>query len=303
MEIILFQAAVGHEFAQCFVNCIAAWQLATRIDKHHDISIRAQLLQNSEQSVVDDTIAKNVEFHASAGLQPKIVRRYAGNGCKWCVNLAGMYDYPVKQEIYRRHDNCRCIVEYFPRDGRGVQNAHTKEWRNESKVEREQHRQTNADIRDNRGNDILEYKKIVDVLGRKNAPVSLAKFQELKYNDVEKYENLVDRAYIQNNFNNGIWLDKVNPEKQARHIQSTVEEGKSYFFDDVDIESLYNKYKMTGTIRKLRNGSKGSDEKIDLFEDKPIGVDIFTGKPVNAMTIKYSKTGAHLIPTYYEREN
>lgn len=154
-----------------------------------------------------------------------------------------------------------------------------------------------------RGNDILEYKKIVDVLGRKDAPVSLAKFQELKYNDVEKYKNLVDRAYIQNNFNNGIWLDKVNPEKQARHIQLTVEEGKSYFFDDVDIESLYNKYKMTGTIRKLRNGSKGSDEKIDLFEDKPIGVDIFTSKPVNAMTIKYSKTGAHLIPTYYEREN
>lgn len=53
MEILLFQATVGHKFAQCFVDCIAAWQLATRIDKHHDISIRAQLLQNSEQSVVD----------------------------------------------------------------------------------------------------------------------------------------------------------------------------------------------------------------------------------------------------------
>lgn len=272
-------------------------------DFENDKFVMGSPIVNFTQSVVDDTIAKNVEFHASAGLQPKIVRRYAGNGCKWCANLAGTYDYPVKQEIYRRHDNCRCIVEYFPEDGRGVQNAHTKEWRNESKVEREQHRQTNTDIRDNRGNDILEYKKIVDVLGRKNAPVSLAKFQELKYNDVEKYKNLVDRAYIQSNFNNGIWLDKVNPEKQARHIQSTVEEGKSYFFDDVDIESLYNKYKMTGTIRKLRNGSKGSDEKIDLFEDKPIGVDIFTGKPVNAMTIKYSKTGAHLIPTYYERKN
>lgn len=272
-------------------------------DFENDKFVMGSPIANFTQSVVDDTIAKNVEFHSSAGLQPKIVRRYAGNGCKWCANLAGTYNYPVKQEIYRRHDNCRCIVEYFPEDGRGVQNAHTKGWRNESKVEREQHRQTNADICDNRGNDILEYKKIVDVLGRKNAPVSLAKFQELKYNDVEKYENLVDRAYIQNNFNNGIWLDKVNPEKQARHIQSTVEEGKSYFFDDVDIESLYNKYKMTGTIRKLRNGSKGSDEKIDLFEDKPIGVDIFTGKPVNAMTIKYSKTGAHLIPTYYERKN
>ncbi len=163
-------------------------------DFENDKFVMGSPIANFTQSVVDDTIAKNVEFHASAGLQPKIVRRYAGNGCKWCANLAGTYDYPVKQEIYRRHDNCRCIVEYFPEDGRGVQNAHTKEWRNESKVEREQHRQTNADIRDNRENDILEYKKMVDVLGRKNAPVSLAKFQELKYNDVERYKELEDRV-------------------------------------------------------------------------------------------------------------
>ena len=60
---------------------------------------------------------------------------------------------------------------------------------------------------------------------------------------------------------------------------------------------------MTGTIRKLRSGAESSDEKIDLFEDRPVGIDIFTGNSVNAMTIKYSKTGAHLIPTYYERGN
>lgn len=162
----------------------------------------------------------------------------------------------------------------------------------------------NIDIRDNnRKSDILEYRKIVDVLGVEKSPISLAEFQNLKYNDVEKYEKLVDKTFIQNKFNAGELLDKVNPEKQARHIQSTVEKGKSYFFDDVDVEALYDKYKMTGTIRKLRSGAKSSDEKIDLFEDKPIGVDIFTGKPVNAMTIKYSKTGAHLIPTYYERKN
>ena len=162
----------------------------------------------------------------------------------------------------------------------------------------------NIDIKDNnRKSDILEYRKIVDVLGVEKSPISLAEFQDLKYNDVEKYEKLVDKTFIQNKFNTGKWLDKVNPEKQARHIQSTAEKGKSYFFDDVDVEALYDKYKMTGTIRKLRSGAKSSDEKIDLFEDRLVGIDIFTGKPVNAMTIKYSKTGAHLIPTYYERGN
>lgn len=114
-------------------------------DFENDKFVMGSPIANFTQSVVDDTIAKNVEFHASAGLHPKIVRRYAGNGCKWCANLAGTYDYPVKQEIYRRHDNCRCIVEYFPEDGRGVQNAHTKGWRNESKVERERIRKSKGD--------------------------------------------------------------------------------------------------------------------------------------------------------------
>lgn len=114
-------------------------------DFENDKFVMGSPIANFTQSVVDDTIAKNVEFHASTGLHPKIVRRYAGNGCKWCANLAGTYNYPVKQEIYRRHDNCRCIVEYFPEDGRGVQNAHTKGWRNESKVERERIRKSKGD--------------------------------------------------------------------------------------------------------------------------------------------------------------
>ena len=154
-----------------------------------------------------------------------------------------------------------------------------------------------------RGNDILEYKKIVDVLGRKDAPVSLAKFQELKYNDVEKYKNLVDRAYIQNNFNNGIWLDKVNPEKQARHFQSSVVEVKSYFYDNVDIEGLYNKYKQVSKFRRTRKGRNEENyEMINLPDNLKLGKDVYTGEYINGFTIHYSKTGSHIIPTYHRRE-
>nr|DAM95094.1 MAG TPA: hypothetical protein [Caudoviricetes sp.] len=53
----------------------------------------------------------------------------------------------------------------------------------------------NIDIRDNnRKSDILEYRKIVDVLGVEKSPISLAEFQNLKYNDVEKYKKLKDRV-------------------------------------------------------------------------------------------------------------
>lgn len=84
---------------------------------------------NFSQSVVDDFIMTNVDFHAKAGLKPKISRYLVGKCCDWCKNLAGTYDYPVDKIIYARHDNCDCVVEYHPKDGRGIQNAYTKRWR------------------------------------------------------------------------------------------------------------------------------------------------------------------------------
>ena len=279
-----------------------------RLSSEDDFSKAQRLLDepvvNFTQAVIDDTIKINAEFQYSAGLNPTIERRTFGRCCEWCENLSGTYNYPhVPEDFYHRHQRCRCTIEYDPKTGRR-QNSWSKKWYRSNRSELERRRKMNIDIRDNnRKSDILEYRKIVDVLGVEKSPISLAEFQDLKYNDVEKYEKLVDKTFIQNKFNAGEWLDKVNPEKQARHIQSTVEKGKSYFFDDVDVEALYDKYKMTGTIRKLRSGAKSSDEKIDLFEDRPVGIDIFTVNPVNAMTIKYSKTGAHLILTYYERGN
>lgn len=80
------------------------------------------------QSIVDDAIEKNVEFQSKAGLKPKITRRVVGKACKWCSSLAGSYDYFDKpDDIFRRHERCRCTVEYKPGDGKR-QNAWSKKW-------------------------------------------------------------------------------------------------------------------------------------------------------------------------------
>ena len=84
---------------------------------------------NFSRSVVDDFIMTNADFHAKAGLKPKITRYVNSEHCDWCDKLAGTYDYPVDRIIYARHENCDCVVEYHPRDGRGIQNAYTKRWR------------------------------------------------------------------------------------------------------------------------------------------------------------------------------
>ena len=85
---------------------------------------------NFSQSVVDDAIETNVNFHGQSGLSPTVTRRAHGHRpCEWCVSMAGTYKYPdVPRDVYKRHDRCRCTVEYDPGDSRR-QNIWTREWR------------------------------------------------------------------------------------------------------------------------------------------------------------------------------
>lgn len=108
--------------------------------------------------------------------------------------MVGNYIYGKEPtNFYRRYQHCTCVIDYHPKNGK-VQNSWTKKIRNESSNELEIRKRINIDVRDNnRKADIQEYKKIVDVLGVKNAPISLAKFQDLKYNDVKGYKELKDR--------------------------------------------------------------------------------------------------------------
>lgn len=89
------------------------------------------------QNVVDDTIRANAEFHSKVGLRSRITRTVSGHKpCKWCKNLAGTYDYEdVKDtgnDVFRRHENCRCTVEYLP-DNRKRQDVWSKAWHDPQK--------------------------------------------------------------------------------------------------------------------------------------------------------------------------
>lgn len=132
-------------------------ELAASGEQYDDVS--DQLLRKFEtysQSIVDETIQTNVDFHGRSGLRPKIIRRTTGRCCDWCRALAGVHDYPVNREVYRRHENCRCTVLYDPADGkRKRQDVYTKQW---------------TDAVDD---DKLEVRKQV---GKESLPMTLAKY-------------------------------------------------------------------------------------------------------------------------------
>ncbi|HEP4258386.1 TPA: hypothetical protein VCR75_000201 [Streptococcus pyogenes] len=155
-------------------------------------------------------------------------------------------------------------------------------------------------VRDKANATAKAYKETVDLLGAK-APKTLENYRLMRYNKSKDYAILKDAIYTQKKFNDGTWLDAVNPQKQARHMESTVKEGKSYFYDWVDTEQLYNQYKQTSAFRRNHGKNTYNYEQIDLPKGLDLGKDVYTGNSINAITIHYGKTGSHLIPTYAKK--
>lgn len=120
--------------------------MVNRLDSEANFDNAAWMLKepivNFSQCIVDDAVKKNVEFQAKTGLHPTVTRRLMGRGCSWCRNLAGVYEYPdVPKNVYQRHENDHCIVEYDPGSGKR-QNVWTKQWQGSRKdvtINRDEH--------------------------------------------------------------------------------------------------------------------------------------------------------------------
>lgn len=106
-------------------------------DNFEDVSwLLGEPIVNFTQSIIDDSIQKNAEFHHKSGLQPEIVRKSAYHCCEWCQEVQGTYKYPrVPKDIYRRHQRCRCTVDYDPKSGK-VQNVWSKAWSKSDKSDK-----------------------------------------------------------------------------------------------------------------------------------------------------------------------
>lgn len=177
-----------------------------KADKYDDVAdVLDEPIVNFSQSVVDDAVKTNAEFHHNAGLSPKIVRTVAGDCCEWCGKIAGMHNYEdVKNtgnNVFRRHRYCRCTVEYDPNDGsKKIQNVHTKQI---SSSEEDKSRRIEQYLKHVQGEEAKSkiHKQKIDFLagkGNKVLPESLGhwmgdnKYQEL----MEKVSGEEAKKYI-----------------------------------------------------------------------------------------------------------
>lgn len=100
-------------------------------DQYDDVAwVLDEPVKTFSRSVVDDVLQANVNFQGKTGLRPKIIRKAEIKCCEWCSRMEGTYTYPeVPIDVYRRHERCRCVVEYDPGSGKR-KDVWTKQWTN-----------------------------------------------------------------------------------------------------------------------------------------------------------------------------
>nr|DAM77153.1 MAG TPA: hypothetical protein [Caudoviricetes sp.] len=213
-------------------------------DNFEDVSwLLDEPIVNFTQSIIDDSIRKNAEFHHKAGLQPEIVRTSYFHCCEWCQEVQGNYKYPrVPKDVYRRHQHCRCIVDYDPKNGK-TQNVWTKKW---NSIDKER----------------VERRKLISV-------VSVDEREQKRYNRVMKSSGAVY----------GAWNDRNDPynKERDRHAQEFYESvrnrnkqheivkvSNNSGLSQSDVEKIYNHIFINEY--DLEDGRKRFDPNYDMAE-------------------------------------
>ena len=116
-------AALDNDRVEGILNKITA------AERYDDVAwVLNEPVKTFSRAVVDETLRRNVDFQGKAGLRPRVIRRAEAHCCEWCSKLDGTYSYPdVPRDVYRRHERCRCVVEYDPGSGK-CQGVWSKAW-------------------------------------------------------------------------------------------------------------------------------------------------------------------------------
>ena len=213
-------------------------------ENFEDVSwLLGEPIVNFTQSIIDDSIRKNAEFHHQSGLQPEIVRKSYFHCCEWCQEVQGIYKSPrVPKDVYRRHQHCRCTVDYDPKSGK-TQNVWTKKW---NSIDKER----------------VERRKLIGV-------VSVDEREQKRYNRVMKSSGAVY----------GAWNDRNDPynKERDRHAQKFYESvrnrnkqheivkvSNNSGLSQSDVEKIYNHIFINEY--DLEDGRKRFDPSYDMAE-------------------------------------
>lgn len=161
----------------------------------------------------------------------------------------------------------------------------------------------------NRNSDGLQYGRYKKLIGKDNIPKTFDEFQNLKYTDSERWQELkllYQDEKLKKNIRENYNLS-IRQGSQDKHILETnnykqeLANGrtKSYLLDEINPQELVYQYAGTGEIK--RNLNTGEWLKKEFCEHiSPVGyvVDLVTKEKrlTKRFSIHYSKKGTHIVP-------
>lgn len=251
--------------------------------------------------------------------------------CSVCGALDGQHfkvaDARTGVNLPPMHPNDRCTtVVYYPGEAdTGTRIARNPETGRNYKVPAgTTYEQWRKDVAEKYGTDALEkaqkryqnlrtdtaqQRAMQRVLG-KTVPPKIADFQDLKYNDPEKWDALqraVSDKEIQLRLRADGQAKTIHEGRQLKHIQGSnnYQSGKSYLTVSLkEAQDLVNKYAGRGDLLHDKSGRWNHKELISSHS-APIGsVQDMSGayQDTAKFIIHYSKDGAHIVPTLREEE-
>lgn len=228
------------------------------------------------------------------------------------------------------HPNCRSTtIPYFEDGVEGMRIAKGadgksyhikdsisyKEWYNSLSTEERKQLEVLKKKEMNRTSDGLQYGRYKKIVGKDNIPKAFDEFQNLKYNDGEKWEELkllYQDEKLKENIRENYNLS-IHQGSQDKHIVGTnnynheLAKGKtkSYLLDSIAPQELVNQYAGTGEIKRNPQTREWLKKEFCVHTE-PIGyvVDQETKEKhlTNRFSIHYSKKGTHIVPREQRKE-
>lgn len=267
---------------------------------------------NIGQSFYDQYVEANVRFRQSSGFRMKIIRRQVGKCCDWCAKLSGIY-YADKapDDIYRRHDNCKCMVTTTTEKGDYRDVWSKKEYSSQREARVERQRMILDELNKEEFENLAKIEKRIEV-EQKTALIKDAQ-NVATTNNNHKQEILerIKKEILPNMPKNKIVQrqevhrkgSKLFLEREAK-LRRKNQYGPSYLtISDDEVLELVRQYSGSGIITYTEDGVDIKNIKeVIIDNDKIVGVvyNNLTGEytETSVFKIHYSQDGIHIVPDY-----
>ncbi|WPC08002.1 phage minor head protein [Globicatella sp. PHS-GS-PNBC-21-1553] len=219
--------------------------------------------------------------------------------------------------------NCRCssvtvvngMKPGYRRDGYGrvIPYKNYEEWKDDLITERGKDWWS---VEEKKGKNLNydkdQHRRYLKQLGSKRVPTSLVNFQEMKYNDVERYRQVVNKANLKQNIGSGLLKLEINKDLQSRHrfgtkqyelyCENNFKKGKpkpSYTtVDNKILQKIINNEFLNGYVER---NWKSNQFKVEVAIDKydyGVAISQLDGEeyPTNRFKIHFRGTGSHIVP-------